>query len=416
MRKINSQVMRYFNIMQVVRTVQKYGPISRTALTERVGLTTASVTNLTNELLEAGILRQVGHENTGTLGRKAAVLEINRSAFYVLGMEMNNCRIVIGLADFSGEIIESRQQAFDTASSVDATIDLIEELVHQILESAQIDARRLLGMGLALPGPLNSKAGVFRNPPNMPEWENVPICSILERRLGFPVCCDRETNAAALAESLYGVSAGCDTSFMLSLFTVGIGGGYVFDGRVVHGFHDGAGEIGHTTVAAGGKPCVCGNYGCLEALVSAGAIVERVQYLWKIGNAPQAMEHGEQLDLETVFLLSDQGEPVCRHVLEESASYIGIALRNVINTISPQMIVLVGPVVTMSSSFVEMIRAYLRKTPYPPHGSDIPVCPSAFGEMAFVKGGVILAMDAFLQSAVKAHLNRLPAEKNPLVI
>lgn len=416
MRRINSQVMRTFNIMQIVQTVQRHAPISRTALTEKMGLTAASVTNLTNGLLEAGILCQVGHDSNGSLGRKAMMLDVRSDAFYTLGMEMNNNCIVIGLANFRGDIIDSEDTPFDEHWEVDAAIDRVVELAGGILRRSGIPRERLLGMGLALPGPLDSKAGVMRNPPNMLKWKNVPICDILQQRLGIPVCCDRETNAAALAESICGASAGYETSFMLSLFTMGIGGGFVSDGRVLRGFRDGAGEIGHTTVQTGGAHCVCGSYGCLETVVSERAIVSRVQQLWKLHPRSELPQDPDTLTLKQVFLLCDRGEPVCRQVVEEAATYVGIALRNVINTISPQIIVLAGPMVSMSTALVEKIQDYIRKSTYPHHGTDITVCPTAWGEMAFVKGGIMLAMDVFLEGAISRHLKCLPAERASLVI
>ena len=416
MRRINNQVMRLFNIMQIVRTVQKNAPISRTALTEKMGLTAASVTNLTNGLLDAGILCQVGHDSNGNLGRKAMMLDVRPDAFYTLGMEMNNNRIVIGLADFRGDIIVSEMTPFDDSWEVDATLEGVAALTGRLLRQSGIPREKLLGMGLALPGPLDSKAGVMRNPPNMSKWKNVPICEILSQRLGIPVCCDRETNAAALAESICGASVGYETSFMLSLFTMGIGGGFVSDGRVLRGFRDGAGEIGHTTVQPGGAPCVCGGYGCLETVVSDKAIVSRVQQLWKLRAQGGMLRDPESLTLEQVFRLCDDGDAVCRQVVEEAASYISIALRNVINTISPQMIVLAGPMVSMSQTLVERVRDYIRKTPYPHHAAEIAVSPTALGEMVFVKGGVMLAMDVFLEDAISRHIKCLPAERASLVI
>ena len=414
MRRINNQVMRLFNVMQIIRTVQRCAPISRTALTEKMGLTAASVTNLTNGLLEAGILRQVGVESNGNLGRKAMVLDVLPDAFYTLGMEMNNTRIVVGLADFHGDIIASETTPFDERWEVDTALDQVVSLTNSLLDRSGVPREKLLGMGLSLPGPLDSKAGILRSPPNLVKWRNVPICDILSRRLGIPVCCDRETNAAALAESICGASVGYETSFMLSLFPLGIGGGFLFNGQIVRGFWDGAGEIGHTTVQTGGAACVCGGYGCLETVVSAKAIVGRVRQLWKLRSQGERLR--ESLTLEQVFRLCDCGDPVCRQVVEEAASYIGIALRNVINTISPQIIVLAGPMVSMSSTLVQEIQGYIRKTPYPHHAGEITVCPTALGDMAFVKGGVMLAMDVFLEGAISRHINCLPAEHAPLVI
>ena len=415
MRKINSGVMKRFNLMQVVRTVQRRGPISRTALAEQLGLTVATVTNLSNDLVEAGILCQAGHDSTGALGRRAVMVDVNPSAFYSLGVEMNNCSLVVGLADFRGEIQAVRTMDFDAQRGVEETLQELETVIRSLLADQRVPLERVLGMGMALPGPLDSKAGVLRSPPNMPLWKNVPICAILSDRLQIPVCCDRETNAAALAESLYGVSAGRETSYMLGLFTRGIGGGCVYGGRVLRGFCDGAGEIGHTTVVTGGAPCACGGYGCLETVVSGDVLVEQVRRRWRMTLDPRAASQGPDLTLKQLFDLARQGEPVCRRVVEEAAAYVAMALRNIINTISPEIIVLSGPM-AFQAGFADAIREQVRRTPYPPHGRTVAVELTAFGDRAFVKGGVTLAMDAFLEEAVLCRCGGLSADGDGTVV
>lgn len=396
--RINSQIMKNNNVMLILHTVQQNAPISRTDLTAQVGLTTAAVINLTNELLEDGILIQSGRAGGGAHGRKAVLLDLNADAFYVLGAELNTEAVHVGLCDFRGAIVAHAAEAVSPRAGVERTLDSIVRLVRRVVQEAGIDRSKLLGLGLALPGPLDSRRGVMINPPNFPGWENVPICRLLQARLDLPVCCDRETNAAALAEHFHGAAIGYKTAAVVSLFGLGVGGGIISGGNVLHGFCDGAGEIGHTTVDPAGPRCICGSYGCLETMVSGAAMVQRAKQLYKMNLDfdAQARRDVESLTLEDVFRRSEEGDEVCHHVVKEAAAYISVALGNVINLYSPEAIILAGSLPAMSRQLVELIRGHVQAKQYPRHCARIQVLESSFGEMAFVMGGCVLARDAFL--------------------
>ncbi len=395
MSSINSQVMRSNNLMLIIRTIQQNAPISRTELTSRVGLTSASVVNITNALIDAGMLVQKGYASSTTHGRRAVMLDVNAEALYTIGLEMNTERIVVGISDFRGRIIYSADRAISTNVGVTPIVDKIVALVQESIEKLQIPQSKILGLGLALPGPLDSRWGVMVNPPNFPGWINVPICELLQKRLNMPVCCDRETNTAVLAEHFYGAAMNYRTVFYMSLFKLGIGGGLLSAGNVMHGFCDGAGEIGHTTIDPNGPVCVCGNRGCLETIVSEQAILKAARALYADQGAESPVNR-----LEDVIQLAQSGDPVCMTALDRAATSISVALGNVINLFSPENIVLGGPLPDMSPLLVEMIQEKIRTKKYPSHCANVKVVHSAFGEKTFVVGGVVLAMDNFLQDRV----------------
>lgn len=394
--RINSQIMKTNNVQLIVHTIQQNAPISRSDLTRRVGLTTAAVIKLTNELMEAGILIQTGRAD-GTHGRRAVLLDINPGAFYALGAEVNTGKIHVGLSDFRGAILHSESVPITGRITPSEAVAQIAALSRKVLAAAGIPREKLLGLGLALPGPLDSRRGVMINPPNFPGWENVPICEMLQKSLNLPVCCDRETNAAALAEYVYGAAAGYKTAVVVSLFRLGVGGGIISGGNVLHGFCDGAGEIGHVTVDPAGPQCTCGSFGCLETMVSAAALVQKARQRYKLrldGEAPP--EDVDALTLEDVFSRSEQGDPICLHVVQEAAAHIAVALGSVINLYSPEAIVLAGPLVEMSAQLLDLLRKHVQTKPYPRHCAQIQVLPARFGDRTFVMGGAVLAMDAFL--------------------
>ncbi len=393
---INSRVMKVNNALLVLETIMRRAPIARSELTGLMRLTQVSVINVTNALLDAGIIVEAGRANSGNQGRRSMVLDINEHAFYCLGLELSVGKLVCGLGDARGRLLQFEELQFSPRSSAEVLVDKVEELTGKFLRENRIDRSRILGMGIAVPGPLDVQEGVMINPPNFPGWKNVPIRRMLEERLGFRVCLDKETNLAALAESFYGVSAGYKTSFFLSLFRLGIGGGLISESNIFHGFCDGAGEVGHMTVEPSGRKCGCGNYGCLETMIAEDYIIEQVCHLYKLGVEIERPEDIDSITLEEIFERSSKGDSVCQDVIKQMAAYISIAVGNIVNMFSPELIVLGGPLPDLSTQLVELVAERVHSKKYPLHCRKIKIEKSALGSQVYVKGAIALAEKTFL--------------------
>lgn len=393
---INSKVMKANNTLLVLETIMRRGAISRTELTRLVGLSQASVINVTNALLETKIILEAGRANVSNQGRRSLVLEINENAFYSIGLELSVGKLVCGLSNARGKLIKFAETQFSPHSSAEALVDKVEKIVQEFLGQMEIGKDAVLGVGIAVPGPLDVQNGVMINPPNFPGLKNVPIQRLLQERLGMRVCLDKETNLAALAESFYGVSVGYKTSFFMSLFRLGIGGGLISESNIFHGFRDGAGEVGHMTVEPAGRICGCGGYGCLETMIAEDHVLERVRYFYKIGVEAEKPEGIDELTLEEVFKRSEEKDDVCFMVVKQMAAYIAIAIGNIINMFSPELIVLGGPLPEMSSQLVELVAERIHRKQYPSHCRDIKITKSVLGSQVYVKGATALAQKTFL--------------------
>ena len=397
MQKINSQVMKNYNALMILNTIRLQAPISRTKLVELVGLTSASVINITNEMLRTGLLVQTGLNDTPGQGRKSVVLDVNPEAGYVLAFHLSTERMMACVADMRRGLHGVVEHTISSIDRSGALLDAMIDCMECSITASGVDRSKLLGIGLSLPGPLNTDKGIIINPPNFPGLVDVPIRNILEERFGLPVCCDKETNDAVLAEYLLGSAAGYKTAFFLSLFRTGVGGGIIANGNVLHGFCDSAGEIGHTMVDSDGPKCSCGNYGCLEAMVSERAILHQVRRLSQMQYLPGSETYDPRaLTLEDVFRLSAEGDPVCEHVIKKAACYISIALGNAISLYSPELIVLGGTLPRMSPQLVELIRRKIAARPYPRHCSSIRVICSSFDNRTFLTGAAEQARNCFI--------------------
>lgn len=385
MQKINGQDMKRHNVHLVINTIIKYGPISRTELRDRVGLTAATVINITNDLLERNILLQEGLAAASSKGRKALMLNVNSTAFYTLGVSLSTRRLRVGLANFQGQIVDHVDVTIRNTITPEETVDLIQQNVQMLVEKHQVPTEKLVGVGVAAPGPLDTHTGLITVPPDLPNWRNVPLQKLLEERLQLPVRVDNETNAAALAECF----AGGDEKefvFFISMFRLGVGGGLVLNGEPLLGFHGSAGEVGHLLVQPGGRKCGCGSRGCLEAMISEDALLE----------AAAAGGAGE-ISLEELFARSKNMDPVCYAVVKQAADYLTMAICDVVHMVSPSRIVLGGPLAEMSPQLADLAFRQVHSRSYPHDYSNIRLQLSTFGDLVFLQGALSIAAGELLQ-------------------
>jgi len=389
MQKINGQDMKRHNVHLVINTIIKYGPISRTELRDKVGLTAATVINITNDLLERNIIVQEGLAAASSKGRKALMLNVNPTAFYALGVSLTTRRLRVGLADFRGEIVDATDVAIRNTITPEQTLDLIQEKVQMLIEKHRVPTEKLVGMGVAAPGPIDTHTGLITVPPDLPNWRNVPLEKMLEERLQLPVRIANETNAAALAECY----AGGDEKefvFFISLFHLGVGGGLVLNGEQLLGFHGSAGEVGHLLVQPGGRQCGCGSRGCLEAMISEDALLEAA-----------AKGGAGELTLEELFERSKNMDPVCYGVVKQAADYLTMAICDVVHMVSPSRIVLGGPLAEMSPQLLELAFRQVHSRSYPHNYSNIQLQLSRFGEQVFLQGAFSIAAGELLQQRLE---------------
>ncbi|HWR22606.1 MAG TPA: ROK family transcriptional regulator [Feifaniaceae bacterium] len=397
MEKINSQTMKMNNARIVLDAVRKRAPVSRAALAKELGLTSPAVTNIVASLIKSNVLLETGVANASK-GRRPIMLDTNPEAYYLAGVVLTTDGISFVLCDFKARPVLNHEIEVDRYAKKEAILDNIVEGVEYLLQKSGVKKERVLGMGIAAPGPLDSRNGILINPPNFPDMKNVAICSILEERLGIPCCCDRETNAAALVEASFGTAAPYKTMFYLMMFKQSIGGSLVTNGNVIHGFMDGAGEIGHMLIEPNGPRCTCGQYGCLEAMVKGEALINEARTRIKLMdncNLPVPCDV-EELRLEDIFRLSDLGIPLFVDIIDKAARAIAVALGNVVTLFSPELIVLGGTLPSLSEGFVERIRTYTRGRKYPQHAKDVVIeASSLLGTLGCAIGAAVLALETF---------------------
>lgn len=266
----NQEYGRPYNRRLVLETIRLLAPVARGEIAKRVGLTVQTVSTIIRELELQGFVRGVRETPKGR-GLPPTFLNINPDGGYAIGVHVTPVGLKAALINLSGDVIGERERALPQASP-DRAFREIEKLVVSLRKLRP--RGRMLGIGLALPGPFDVESMSFVGPTTLEGWKGVPIRQRLGKLTGLPAFIEADLAAAALGERLYG--AGRDLrEFYYLYFGVGLGGCLVREGAPVRGAFGNAGEIGHVPLVPNGEPCPCGNRGCLERYLSLEAMERR---------------------------------------------------------------------------------------------------------------------------------------------
>lgn len=281
---VNLPALRSHNaalVLDLLRTAGASG-ISRLELAERTGLTPQAVSKITARLRADGLATEAGRlASTG--GKPRTVLRLVPEAGHAVGLHLDRDELTAVLCDLTGAVVAERRAPLDLGAGAGAVVEGAAGEVSALLGEVSP-----LGVGVALPGPLDHTLGVLHRVTGFPEWDGFALRDALAGRLGLPVVVDKDTNAAALgvavgtgARSGSGVAGG--GSFAYLHLGTGLGAGLVIGGAVHRGTRTGAGEFGHQVIQLDGPLCECGNRGCIEVLcldaVGRGTVAEAARVL-----------------------------------------------------------------------------------------------------------------------------------------
>ncbi len=396
------------NLQAILMSLLYENQISRAGLAKRTSLSSATVTNLANELLAQGIITEVEPndselEGKRAVGRPRRMLRLIPNARYAVGVHIGVGLFRIALTNLHADIIDNRIVEFGRATPAGEVLEKMAFEIEDLLLEMAIDRSRILGIGVGASGLVNHDQGINVVAPRL-GWNNIYIQAELQARLGFPVRVDNNVRAMAIAESFFGAGRGANVlAFVYG--RIGVGAGFVVNGQVFRGSGAGAGEIGHTIVVPyGGQECRCGQDGCLETLVTEPVIIRRAVELAQ--QYPESLlakyiqnESADSPSIETIFSAARDGDEITLQMIEDQICYLGLALANLVNVLNPEMILL-GGVFAQGDDLVRPVaRKVMRETAFSGLGDDVIVEPTSFGWRAGVVGAAALAlMDFFYQT------------------
>jgi glucokinase len=323
---------------------------------------------------------------------------------FAIGVDLGGTNLRVAAIDATG----SKLQTVDSRTE-GAREAVIEEMVSAIRDLVRCysSTHKFVGIGVGIPGVVDLANGILRSAANLPGWSDYPVVRDLETRLGMPVVLENDANCAALGEQWVGAGQGVEDLCMLTLGT-GVGGGLLVHGRPWHGVAGMAGEVGHMTVISDGRPCGCGNRGCLEQYASASA-VRRMAAEAVLRGEPTSLHQlaglSREFTAEAVFYAALHGDRVARQIFDTAGTALGIALANLINVLNLPLYVLGGGLSQAWDMFSPALFRELKKRSIVfrtraqsegPHESPI-IAPTRLGGDAGLMGAARLAMVGVLR-------------------
>ena len=340
----NVDLVKQLNGAVVYRLIDQQDPISRIQIAEVSSLAPASVTKITRQLLERGLIKEIAQQ-ASTGGRRAISLTTENAPFHTLAVRLGRHSIELALVIYQART--STASAFHYTDQ-NQLIQGLKDHFHTFLAANQHLLQEFIAIAIILPGLIDSETGIVEYMPNI-EVSDFALSDIIHQEFGVECFIGNDTRGQALAEHYFGISRDYHDSLLVSVRN-GTGAGIIVNGQVFLGFNRNVGEIGHIQIDPFGKKCQCGNFGCLETVASNSAIIEHAQQLMEKGH--DSLLKGESdLSIQQICDAALKGDALAQQVLVHVGNHLGKAIAMTVNLFNPQQIVISG-LITQAESIV----------------------------------------------------------------
>lgn len=389
MKKATHQLTRTHNTRLVLKHIYDSESISRAEIARRTGLTRASVSSIMAELIDKGLVAEVGR-GPSVGGKPPVLVSLVADARYLLGLDLANGSFHGRVYTLRGTTVAEESVPVDNSTGEGA-----ETLVYELIDSLVDDAvrARLLGIGIGAPGLVDAKKGVVRESVRL-GWRQLALGERVRRRFDVPVRLANDCHAAAMAEYTFGETRKSPHLVVLKVGR-GTGAGFVINGSLHYGDGFAAGEIGHVVFDEAGELCECGKRGCLEALISNRAIVRQARaiaaeqpssILNRLASSP------DEVTIEMVHAAVQRGAPELEPVVTQTGRYVGMVIANLVGVLNIRRIVIAGTVAQFGELLLASVVEELDKRSLPALVSGTSVTLSSLGMESVTLGAASLLL------------------------
>ncbi|MBU9713883.1 ROK family transcriptional regulator [Evansella tamaricis] len=385
----NRELIKDINRSLVIEQVRNHAPVSRTEISKETKLGLSTVTKIVDELMSEGYLYESG-EATSTGGRRPILLHFNNKIGYAIAVKIEQDCLLLAVTDLSANIIDKKEVPFSYGETSAGVVELLISTIHELLSETKIPIDSVLGIGVAVSGLVNSQDGRVLISPLL-GWKNINLKSILEEEFDTSIYIDNDVNAYAVAEMNIGKGKFL-TNFIGLSIGAGIGGAIVVNKKLYHGKFGGAGEFGHSIVVHNGKPCYCGQQGCLETYASEKYFKHEIPLIKDQFPDSRTWTEGP-LTFDTLYQAAVERDNLALEVLKNVGEYLGTGLLNIINSFNPGKVILFGEGVIAKDYFLPYAIQRANNNFFSRANLETEVLVSELGKDAWLQGIALLSIN-----------------------
>lgn len=390
----NSTQVRESNIRMLLKTICDNGPLSKRELQQKTELSWGTVSSLTAILQHCGYLVTVGKQETLS-GRKPEELDINPHQYFVVGIDLNIAGMCGVVTDMRGRVIKEWMRLFAQMEH-DCILTTLTALLDDIF--SEYSGKKILGIGVAVQGEVNVQNGVSVWLPQVSNWYNVPLRSILEQRYHCSVLLEHDPNCLMVAESVYGTPLMADVQDTLLIrIDQGIGMSIMSNGQLHRGVNGLSGELGHIVIDPDGPLCECGNKGCLGCYVSGGGLLRRlIEEVNRNRHTLLAAENLQTLSYREVATAALNGDVLSRELFETMGEKLGLALSTLYNIFNVDIVIIYGDMCRYRELFLRTMQENLQAHIF--RKTAVKLVFSELGKNSAAQGAALLLSRHFVQT------------------
>ena len=378
------------NRSRIVKHLYHNGISSRAQIAKALELTPAAITKITARLIEAGMIEETG-DLEGSKNRRSIGLKIDTARFRVIGVKFARPLVQIGVFDLCGNTlsIENLPPVYDR--TISDTITAIHQRISELLD----DDPSIVAIGMAVPGPYLRNVGRTAVVSSMQSWRKINFINEFSTAFRVPVFIEQDARAGALAHYLFDLAFHTNDYLAYYLVGEGVGLGVIDNGHLVNGAQGAATEIGHISVDVNGKPCDCGNVGCLERYCSAPAIHDMLIEDGSVIPDVSDMTHAEAA--RALFAKANEGNAAAQSMVREVARYIGYGCITIFNAFNPEHIIIGDIVSEAGPLLLDTVRATVAERAIPEINDFTSITLSTLPIDSTVCGAAAVAVTQFLE-------------------
>lgn len=383
--------LKELNRSLALRLIRRLKICSRAQISKETGLKQATITKIVKDLINLDIVTETGIIN-GEKGRRSIGITLKRDKYKVICLRLTRNYYSTALVDLSGKLDYLATEPIDIFEGPAIALKNMEKSIIEIIKK-NFECK-IIGLGLAVPGPYFKSEGVIGYMSEFPGWEKIHLEKEIKSFFKLPVYIEHDANAGALAEWFSRPHNNKPGTMVYITAGQGIGSSVIVDGKLLQGSQGIAGELGHTSIDYNGIQCSCGLKGCLEQYCSAFALVREVRNGLK--DNPESILN-QKYDFDSFVQAVKENDRFAVSVLKKTSGFLAIGLANVINIFNPDLIIIGDELSRFGSKLLKLLKKELRKVVLPQVFNNVSIEISNFKNDSALIGAGELVIDNLLQ-------------------